>query len=261
MKIGISLAINRLSSGGGVPPVAPPTNTTAPAITGTARVVQTLALSDGVWTGAPTLAKRWRRDGVVIAGATASTYVQVTADQGKMIDGEVTATNAGGALVVASNAVGPVASAQKTEADFNAHIATLATGGQRDWATGGGGVGKFWTTGAAAAGKLYGSSWISQFGPDAGGGCAPCRYVQHGLPSDDIFNTIVANGQRVYFEIQAGTIGAYFSVNRNGYESIAANGASEQRIKLTNLIRWDRTLSKAFQSNPSIGSAETEYTW
>lgn len=30
---------------------------------------------------------------------------------------------------------------------------------------------------------------------------------------------------------------------------------------MTDLIRWDETLKKAFRSNPSIGGAETEYAF
>ncbi len=82
--------------------VPPPVNTTAPAISGTARVGHTLTLGDGAWSGTPTAyAYRWQRCPPAspctdIAGATWSTYQPVAADVGAGLRGHVTATNAGG---------------------------------------------------------------------------------------------------------------------------------------------------------------------
>jgi hypothetical protein len=92
--------------------VAPPANTAAPAVTGTAQVGETLSCSDGTWTGtAPvTIAKQWQRDtagdGVYanIAGATSSTYVLAPADHGHKVRCQVTATNLYGTATASSNA-------------------------------------------------------------------------------------------------------------------------------------------------------------
>ncbi len=75
---------------------AAPANTVPPAITGTAQVGQTLTASTGTWTGTPTITYtyQWRADGMPIAGADESTYVPVTADEGKVITVRVTAKNA-----------------------------------------------------------------------------------------------------------------------------------------------------------------------
>jgi hypothetical protein len=88
-----------------------PVNTVAPAITGTATVGQTLTSTTGTWTGTPTptYVRQWLRDGVAIAGATAATYVLVTADATHSITVKVTATNILGAVSATSTAVGPVA--------------------------------------------------------------------------------------------------------------------------------------------------------
>jgi hypothetical protein len=66
-------------------PVTPaaPTNTTPPAITGTARQGQTLTVSNGVWTGSPTFTRQWKAAGVNIAGATNATYVLTAAEVGR----------------------------------------------------------------------------------------------------------------------------------------------------------------------------------
>lgn len=83
--------------------VAPPANTSAPTISGTARDGTTLTGSNGAWTGSPTsYAYRWKRcdsaggSCAAIAGATSNQYTLTTADVGHRLRVEVTATNAGG---------------------------------------------------------------------------------------------------------------------------------------------------------------------
>lgn len=94
---------------------AAPTNTAAPAVSGTTVVGDTLTTTDGTWTGAPTsYAYQWQRDNLGggnyadIPGATADTYVPVTADESCNVRCVVTATNAGGSTPADSNGVGPI---------------------------------------------------------------------------------------------------------------------------------------------------------
>lgn len=88
-----------------------PDNTAAPAITGTATVGSTLTTTNGTWTGTPTptYARKWLANGVVIAGATATTYVLTSAEVGKVVTVEVTASNSMGSAVKLSNATAAVA--------------------------------------------------------------------------------------------------------------------------------------------------------
>lgn len=88
-----------------------PVNTVAPAITGTTTVGQTLTVTNGTWTGTATItfARKWLADGVVIAGATATTYLLAAGQLGKVITVEVTATGPGGVAVKLSNATAAVA--------------------------------------------------------------------------------------------------------------------------------------------------------
>lgn len=75
---------------------APPLNTVAPAVTGTASFGSTLTTTDGTWTGlAPiTFTYQWfRSPSTSISGATSSTYVLVAADVGFGIFCQVRATN------------------------------------------------------------------------------------------------------------------------------------------------------------------------
>lgn len=88
-----------------------PVNLTAPVASGGDPFVgNTLSVTDGTWTNAPTgFAYQWTRDGSPIGSATASTYLLVTADEGALIRCEVTASNsAGDSAPEPSNALGPI---------------------------------------------------------------------------------------------------------------------------------------------------------
>lgn len=91
-----------------------PTNTTAPKITGVAKVGEVLTISNGVWSGSPTnYVPQWRRGSAVIPGEMGSTYTLVSIDVGQMIGGGVVAGNSAGASAVAlAAAVGPVVAAE-----------------------------------------------------------------------------------------------------------------------------------------------------
>lgn len=92
-----------------VPPI--PVNQTAPAISGTPVVGNTLSCSNGTWTNSPTaFVHQWLRNGNPIPGAAAATYPVVEADVGQQVACRVTASNAGGnSQARTSNAVVPSA--------------------------------------------------------------------------------------------------------------------------------------------------------
>jgi amidase len=73
--------------------LAAPVATTAPAVTGTVRVGQTVTANPGTWDlDGVDLAVQWLKDGTPIPGATGPTYVVRPADVGTAISIEVTAT-------------------------------------------------------------------------------------------------------------------------------------------------------------------------
>ena len=87
------------------PPATLPVNTQLPQITGTLAVGQTVTLSNGTWTGTPPINfnYQWLRCSsssscVIIAGATAQTYVVTQADSGQMLSAWVSATNSAGSV-------------------------------------------------------------------------------------------------------------------------------------------------------------------
>jgi hypothetical protein len=88
-----------------------PYNTVVPTITGTAEVGETLTAVAGTWFGDATITytHQWRRNGVAIVGATASTYLIVAADEGKTISVIVTGKNNAGQNIATSAATAAVA--------------------------------------------------------------------------------------------------------------------------------------------------------
>src|SRR6185436_15696179 len=89
------------------PAPAAPENTTLPSIPAAAETGDALVCAPGSWSGSPTFAFAWLRDGVQIA--TGSSYTVVAADVGHALRCRVTASNAGGDTNALSAAVTPTA--------------------------------------------------------------------------------------------------------------------------------------------------------
>jgi hypothetical protein len=89
---------------------------TAPAITGTAQDTEELTVSDGTWTGTPTITYQWYLDdgeeATAIDGETTDTYTVATADVGSTIYCLVTATNHWGAETVQTASTATVIAAE-----------------------------------------------------------------------------------------------------------------------------------------------------
>ena len=77
----------------------------APTVSGVLKVGQTLTAKAGAWTPQPvTVTYQWKRNGVAISGATASTYSLVAADKGSTITVATTGTKAGYPSLVKTSA-------------------------------------------------------------------------------------------------------------------------------------------------------------
>lgn len=114
---------------------------TAPVVSGTPRVAETLSSTTGTWERQPaSLTRRWERcDGTVCAavGATGAAYVPVAADVGRGLRVVVTATNAGGSAVAASAQTAVVEAATPPASTSAPSISGRPERGQRLVATAG----------------------------------------------------------------------------------------------------------------------------
>lgn len=103
-------------------------NNTAPSITGTAQVGQTLTADPGTWTpSGVTFAYQWKANGTDIAGADDSTYVPVAGDVGKTITVRVTGSKAGhNPASATSSATAAVTAAPPGEVIANSAVPTVS---------------------------------------------------------------------------------------------------------------------------------------
>jgi hypothetical protein len=90
------------------PATDPPQQSAPGSLSGIAAVGQTLTCDPGTWSGSPTFAYKWLRDGALIAGAGASSYALQEADAGAAVQCQVSATNAGGTTLAIEGSAGGV---------------------------------------------------------------------------------------------------------------------------------------------------------
>lgn len=145
----------------------------------------------------------------------------------------------------------------KVYADYLAHIAAKATSGSRSISaqidTAIGRVRAAMNT--TPSGTMYGSSWNTIATTDSVIG----RAIQHALPSSAVVAEQVSASREIYIEVVAnGSQSTFNSVTRNDYVSSPYSGAWGS-VRVTHAIWWSEADKKAYQCNPSIGSAVTEY--
>ncbi|MBU3976553.1 MAG: leucine-rich repeat domain-containing protein [Actinobacteria bacterium] len=110
------------------------------AVTGDAAVGETLQVAAATWTPTPdAFSYRWLRDGVVISGATSSSYALVADDLAKVVTVEVTAVKTGYTDLVLTSADGDPVAASAFTADVptisgNAVVDSTLTAHAGTWA-------------------------------------------------------------------------------------------------------------------------------
>ncbi len=87
---------------------APPLWTVDPTVSGSPAVGAVLSSTDGTITNGAATGRQWLRDGVVISGATGTSYTQTGADAGAMLTLRVSASGSGGTATRTSPPFGPV---------------------------------------------------------------------------------------------------------------------------------------------------------
>lgn len=165
--------------------------------------------------------------------------------------------------------------AANTYADFLAHITSRATAGSvaynGQWAAGPSGTGLYIVErnpfsdadygSPGGTGTMYGTPWNDAFfGPQPN---TASRVVLHCYPSAAAYETARAAGQRTLLKVESASDGPLNALYRNGFPSSADPGPWDgtYRKKVTEFIRWDEALKKAFTRNPSIAGSESEYVF
>ena len=171
-----------------VAPAAAPANTTPPALSGTAKVGQTLTVSNGTWSGDPTgYSYQWQRctsatSCTGIAGATGKTYVIRAADAGRTLRAVVTATNSDGSSTANSNQSATVAASGAPVNTVRPSISGEAVvGGTLTVDVGS------WTNSPTS----YGYQWLQCTG--AGAACTPVPGAtgkSYGVRFADVFSSL-----------------------------------------------------------------------
>jgi hypothetical protein len=180
-----------------------PTNTVAPVISGSLSVGSTLTTTNGTWSGTPTYAYQWKRDGTNISGATNQTYVLVTGDIGASITCVVTATS-GGSTSATSNSLGPVIAAPAQMVFTSTGSLTITTQTSISIvAIGAGGV-----AGGQASG--FGDQYVSWSG---GGG--ELRFLnEYSVTAGDVIAVVI------------GSAGSSTTISKNGTPILRANAGA-----------------------------------
>lgn len=148
--------------------------------------------------------------------------------------------------------------AAKTYPEFQAHVTALADLGFTPWAYSDGFIaGGYITTAAAAQGSMIGTPWNSYMST----AITTCRVVQHGLSSEAVFNTQIAEARTIFFRIAIpGNAASYTGINRNGYLSQSfSSGTSYPYATCTEILAWIDGAPMRMQ--PGLGLGPTPYNW
>jgi hypothetical protein len=134
---------------------APPANSVAPTVAGTAARGSVLTAAAGTWAGAGnTYAYQWQRNEVNITGATAATYTLQGADENAKVRVKVTATNVDGSQIAYSDATDSVAKSPPVNSSVPKPAGTVARSGVLTSSAGS------W----AGAGNTYAFQWQRDLG-------------------------------------------------------------------------------------------------
>jgi hypothetical protein len=156
-------------------PAAPPVNTTAPALSGTAQRGQTLTTTEGLWTGiGNSYSIQWQRSADTgstwtnVTGATSATYTPAVADEGDLVRAQISAANPDATVTADTTASAAVQAAAPAETSLPTIAGTAQRGGaltstQGAWSGNGNTYTHQWQRSAD-----NGSSWTSIQGATAG---------------------------------------------------------------------------------------------
>lgn len=145
-------------------------------------------------------------------------------------------------------------------AAFVAYVDSIATT-QADWtqnlaAFSSNRVRSFKTTARALSGEsLYGSPWGARFAMNAG---VIGRVVQHGLPSQAVFDDQIANGRVIFVRTSSGGTADLPSVLRNGFQSEASGSPDSLATWCEEILYFAN--GQAWRMTPRTSGGPTLFT-
>lgn len=206
---------------------APPLNTVAPAVTGTATFGQTLTTTNGTWTGlAPiTFTYQWQRVTTNISGATSSTYVLVAADVGNTIR----------CVVRATNSVAP--SGVTANSNSTASVAAVVPGAPT--------IGTATSTGVTTA-------TVAFTAPASNGGATITQYDAVSSPAGGTGTLVQAGSGTINVTGLTGNTSYTFTVKATN--SVGQSAASAASNSITTSFAWPAGIGAAYGGGFYAGS-------
>lgn len=146
----------------------------------------------------------------------------------------------------------------KTYADWVAHINARAVNGSLDWDALVAVTAGVYTTTAAPVGLSFmeGSPWLSKFAGSGTRTRGSARVVQHGLPSQTVFNDQIASARKIFLSYSSTSAENPVGLNRNGYSSLSS-GSPLANLICTEVSYWYDGAPWAM--NPRDGTGPTPY--
>ncbi|CAN2188966.1 Ig domain of plant-specific actin-binding protein [Candidatus Nanopelagicaceae bacterium] len=188
--------------------VSAPTNSLAPAISGTTTFGSVLTATSGTWSGSPTYGYQWQRASTSggsysnISGATSSTYTLANADVGQYLKVNVTATNSAGSASALSSASAQISKANQSTLTLGLSASSKSFPYSQDLTlTPSGGTGTGSTTfaifsgGTATGCSLSSTSSPSTLTATTSGTC----FIQATKASDSNYNSATSASQTFTF--------------------------------------------------------------
>lgn len=190
---------------------APPLNTVAPVVSGTASFGSTLTTTNGTWTGlAPiTFTYQWQRVTTNISGATSSTYALVAADVGNTIR----------CVVKATNSVAP--SGVTANSNSTASVAAIAPGAPT--------IGTATSTGSTTATVTYTA-------PASNGGATITSYTATSSPSGITGSLATSGSGTITVSGLAGGTSYTFTVTATNSAGTSSASSASNSITTTPVI-------------------------
>jgi hypothetical protein len=251
---------------------APPVNTTAPTVTGTAQRGSTLTATQGTWGGVGnSYTYQWQRspDGSSwsnVLGATASTYTLTAADENESLRVEVSASNADGTVSAGSAQTGLVASAPPVNSSAptvsgTAARASILTASQGSWSGVGNSYGYQWqssTDGGGTWSNVAGATGAT-YTPGVADEGAQLRVLVAATNADGSASVASVASQSVTSTPPVNTAAPTLAGTAQRTAALSASQGTWGGVGNTYAYQWQRSTDNGSSWTPIAGATANSY--